>query len=1063
MPEVAVLLALYILPVLTVTPPASASSTYDASAPALLRDAEPSTHLRGQSRESSIAFIESNSTKPSLRALMRDVASLTAASIALLETNSTKHSLEDEEQIDNGAPSAAFPVGNITTHRQLEDEVTDLFKLGSLRSSMSKASFDATPFGSSVKKIMDLIEKTMMPKVLEAHAANQNELLKLEEQVSKCGQTKNHQVAKAGKMKRAYLKFSPMHKTCRAGEDGLSRERTECHDEETDKKKIMQLKCHAFAVVKRQLSDQTANIAIMKKGGSESAESYVNRITETLCGSCEGKNCKQSAMDKDKPGPHKKCGYAPYTCGCGFRCQFAKAKDACEQATAEFKKQVRKCKISDKQYFHKKAACNSLQDQMDDASCKRAVETKDACEAYAECYFDKKNSYGSLESMVKQEEKDRQGEWRGLKRMQCLIKAFTSGKVTSKEVADCKKQMHSTAHLVIKYPNLQPLMKCAVPLDYPNTPSYKKVNFAPLPALAKGKQDSYQCTGLQEISTIPAEGSPKTCKCTRVTLNGPFSAGPLVRCTNCKDVRRSLEKSSCPEGTKIFSPQSRSDWKTFFSSAAPLRAPNWIIDVTRPTNDCGGCKKAPMNSLNPQQRGWQTSDGSPWWLRSTKFSEPSGDYHASCFMDLSPNPKRNEDAITFNDKTCNYHSKSYYCQPAKISVTPKKGSPKGCVCKTIALNGVYSAGALLRCDGCLGVSRSLQKNSCPLGTKIFSPRSRADWTTFMHSATPIRSPHFIIDVTQPQNGCGGCTKNAMSSRNPAQATWRTSDGSPWWLRSTRYSEPSGDYHANCYMNLGSMANENTVTFNDKDCKFNSNAYYCQTAKIKMKPRPPAPPPPPAGPPDPEKGGTYRGYKCANGLYTGVNSQCAHFTGLTEAQCEDKCKRSASAMDKKTCDKSTGIPNCVAFVYNKKMKMCMLYRACAKLAKWPGHPNIVTKLRPNYDPQARTFKRLKNTRCNGQPYTQPGGVPNGPKGISVQQCWDLCYGNKWVGHKDVPVKRCVAMAFYANDGSCDLYDKCEKTVGVGGVLTLKKVQKFQVDAPQLAKAPAPAQEEQEEEE
>ena len=136
-------------------------------------------------------------------------------------------------------------------------------------------------------------------------------------------------------------------RTCRAGEAGLSIERTQCHDEETDKKKIMQLKCREFAMVKKQTGDQIANTAIMKKGGSESDESYVTRISETVCGSCAGKNCKRSDEDKDKPGPRKKCGYEPYTCGCGFKCQFMKAKDACELATHDFKKQVWKCKIAD--------------------------------------------------------------------------------------------------------------------------------------------------------------------------------------------------------------------------------------------------------------------------------------------------------------------------------------------------------------------------------------------------------------------------------------------------------------------------------------------------------------------------------------------------------------------------------------------------------------------------------------------------------------------------------------------------------------------------------------------
>jgi hypothetical protein len=68
----------------------------------------------------------------------------------------------------------------------------------------------------------------------------------------------------------------------------------------------------------------------------------------------------------------------------------------------------------------------------------------------------------------------------------------------------------------------------------------------------------------------------------------------------------------------------------------------------------------------------------------------------------------------------------------------------------------------------------------------------------------------------------------MNFETPDQALWRTQDGSPWWLRSTKFHEPSGDYEADCYMNLDSSRNSpDAVTFNDHNCAYNSNAYYCQ--------------------------------------------------------------------------------------------------------------------------------------------------------------------------------------------------------------------------------------------
>merc|ERR1719456_1523180 len=103
-------------------------------------------------------------------------------------------------------------------------------------------------------------------------------------------------------------------------------------------------------------------------------------------------------------------------------------------------------------------------------------------------------------------------------------------------------------------------------------------------------------------------------------------------------------------------------------------------------------------------------------------------------------------------------------------------------------------------------------------TKIFSPRTRSDWETFVKSAEPLRDPNMIIDITSPKDGCAGCTAFPMNSKVPEFKDFKTSDGSPWWLRSTKYQEPNGDYHANCYLNLwNDIANEDSVTFSDGSC------------------------------------------------------------------------------------------------------------------------------------------------------------------------------------------------------------------------------------------------------
>jgi len=595
---------------------------------------------------------------------------------------------------------------------------------------------------------------------------------------------------------------------------------------------VKQLKCKYYATISRTFGSTFNNKRIVTKAGSESVQSYITRIAGTICGKhVHGDKGKKSAPGGWGGGLER-----------GMLDQYLKAKDACEIATRTYNDKVRECKRKIHEYNVRKAKCNQFQTLMDSRSCKHAVLVKDTCEQYASCYITRLQSFETAKAAVKMEERDRKAEWRGLTRIACLIAAFSDGKMTDKEVDECKARVVTTDHLIIKYPKVPPMTKCVVTRLYPSTGAYKRAEFASLPALAKGKV-SVPCSGVEEIPTKPRKGSPKSCKCRRVTLEGHYSAGPLVKCTNCHDIRRSLDKSSCPRGTKLFSPGSRSDWRTFLSSTGPLAHPHFIVDITRPQSGCGGCTSNAMNSQNANQKSWRTADGSHWWLRSTKYKEPSGDYAANCFLGLSKVKPVNENSVTFNDHQCNYHSKSYYCQKVKILLTPKKGSPSSCRCTPVTLASKYSAGMLVKCEQCLSVSRSQQKNSCPKGMKIFSPRSRADWKTFVISAQPLRAPHWIIDVTRPQNGCGGCGKYPMNSGVPNQATWRTSDGSPWWLRSSRYNQPSGDYTANCFMDLWRVpSSENTIQFNDKKCSYRSRSYYCQPIMRKGKKAPP----PPAG-------------------------------------------------------------------------------------------------------------------------------------------------------------------------------------------------------------------------
>merc|ERR1711981_644002 len=116
----------------------------------------------------------------------------------------------------------------------------------------------------------------------------------------------------------------------------------------------------------------------------------------------------------------------------------------------------------------------------------------------------------------------------------------------------------------------------------------------------------------------------------------------------------------------------------------------------------------------------------------------------------------------------------------------RAGSASNCKVSTIS-TPKYSAGNILRIHNGRRVRKSTETDSCPNGYKIWSPRNKNDWTIVFNAMGKSinkypKKPHFIIDVTRPANGCGGCTKYAMKSTTSQQGSWRTKDGSAWWLR-----------------------------------------------------------------------------------------------------------------------------------------------------------------------------------------------------------------------------------------------------------------------------------------
>ena len=89
-----------------------------------------------------------------------------------------------------------------------------------------------------------------------------------------------------------------------------------------------------------------------------------------------------------------------------------------------------------------------------------------------------------------------------------------------------------------------------------------------------------------------------------------------------------------------------------------------------------------------------------------------------------------------------------------------------------------------------------------------------------------RNPNLILDVTRPLDKCYGIEKISMKSTTAHKNWWKTSDGSPWWLRDSAFEQTCEDYRSNCYLNVYDV-NPDNVQFNFGNCSFSSTDYLCQ--------------------------------------------------------------------------------------------------------------------------------------------------------------------------------------------------------------------------------------------
>ena len=130
-----------------------------------------------------------------------------------------------------------------------------------------------------------------------------------------------------------------------------------------------------------------------------------------------------------------------------------------------------------------------------------------------------------------------------------------------------------------------------------------------------------------------------------------------------------------------------------------------------------------------------------------------------------------------------------------------------------------------------------QANSCPEGTDIWVPRSynhaKAVWDAYSSYIS-------FVGIYRPEDGCGSCTSYAMNSEamEAYDGTAWTSVADtpePWFVRSTVFSEPNGDYTANCFLHTFGWEDGVGWQFNDESCYACSTTYLCSTNVVATSP------------------------------------------------------------------------------------------------------------------------------------------------------------------------------------------------------------------------------------
>ena len=131
--------------------------------------------------------------------------------------------------------------------------------------------------------------------------------------------------------------------------------------------------------------------------------------------------------------------------------------------------------------------------------------------------------------------------------------------------------------------------------------------------------------------------------------------------------------------------------------------------------------------------------------------------------------------------------------------------------------------------------RSFENNQNKYTVSPFRSRKHFDLVYRSKGQSFINRWTSVPAVHKPSGGgrYTSCNMRHKDHGGNSCGAWKAPDGKLWWLRDSTYGEPNGDYGANCNMGGGGCSTQG-FRFNDYNCRFTTNSYFCGTSDYDAK-------------------------------------------------------------------------------------------------------------------------------------------------------------------------------------------------------------------------------------